>query len=187
MIRGELVNLRAVERDDLAAIHSWLNDPAVMLGWGWSAVARSRHDVAAQIEEWLARESHIGRPAALIVELLDGAPAGLVIMRDERPEARSVELSLLVGDPACWGQGIGADMLQTILEACFAGWGVHRVGVRVDAGNARAVALYQRHGFIAEGRLREAAFVDGQHADILLFSILASAWRRGNPAKPPVS
>ena len=96
-------------------------------------------------------------------------------MRVDRPEARSVELSLLV-DADHWGQGFGMDMMQTILEACFAGWGIHRIGVRVEEGNERALALYHRLGFKEEGRLRQAAFRDGRTTDVLLFGQLVAEW-----------
>lgn len=176
MISGETINLRAIERQDVPLLYRWCNDPAVMGGWGWSAPARSMHTVADQVEEWLAREIAIGRPEALVAESLAGDPVGLVIVRIERSEARSVELSLLV-DADCWGQGFGFDIMQTTLEACFDGWGVHRIGVRVEEGNQRALALYRRLGFREEGRLRQAAFRDGRHADVLLFSLLAPEWR----------
>ena len=175
MIPGETINLRAVERQDAPLIHRWFNDPVVMDGWGWSAPARSMQAVAGQVEEWLAREIAFGRPEALIAESLAGDPIGLVVVRIDRPEARSVELSLLV-DADRWGQGFGIDMMQTTLEACFDGWGVHRIGVRVEEGNERALALYRRLGFKEEGRLRQAAFRDGRHADVLLFSLLAEEW-----------
>ncbi len=175
MIPGESINLRAVERNDAPLLHRWFNDPVVMRGWGWSAPARSLHDVAGQLEEWLARESVLGRPEALIAESLDGDPIGLVVARVDRPEVHSVELSLLI-DADHWGQGFGTDVLQTVLEACFAGWGVHRVGVSVEVNNVRALALYRRLGFQEEGRLRQAAYHDGVHADILLYGLLAAEW-----------
>ena len=175
MIPGETINLRAVERQDVPLLYRWFNDPVVMDGWGWSAPARSMQTVAAQVEEWLAREIAFGRPEALVAESLAGDPIGLVIIRIDRPEARSVELSLLV-DANCWGQGFGTDIMQTTLEACFDGWGVHRVGVRVEEGNQRALALYRRLNCKEEGRLRQAAFRDGRYADVLLFSLLAEEW-----------
>ncbi len=175
MIHGETINLRAVERHDVPLLHRWFNDPVVMDGWGWSAPARSIQHVAGQVEDWLARETAVDRPEALIAESLAGDPIGLVIVRVERSEARSVELSLLV-DAAHWGKGFGMDLMQTVLEACFGGWGVHRIGVRVEAGNERALALYRRLGFKEEGRLRQAAFRDGRHQDVLLFGQLAAEW-----------
>jgi RimJ/RimL family protein N-acetyltransferase len=185
MIPGETINLRAVERHDTPLIHRWFNDPVVMDGWGWSAPAHSIQHIAEQVEVWLARETAFDRPEALIAESLAGDPIGLVVVLVDRPEARSVELSLLV-DVDCWGQGFGTDMMQTVLEACFAGWGVHRIGVRVEAGNERALALYRRLGFKEEGRLRQAAFRDGRHEDVLLLGQLAAEWadhehRAGSP------
>ena len=187
MIPGEMVNLRAVERHDAPLIHRWLNDPLMMRGWGWSAPARSLQDVAQQVEGWLLEEPILGRPAALIVETMDGEAVGLAILRGERPEARAVELSLLIAADR-WGQGLGADALHTLLDAGFDAWGVHRVGVRVEAGNARALALYRRCGFQEEGTLRQAAFIDGAHADIRLFSLLAPEWAtRASPPPPQES
>jgi len=188
MILGETINLRAVERDDVPLIHRWFNDPAVMDGWGWSAAARSIHHVADQIEDWLTRETACDRPEALVAESLAGDPIGLVVVRVDRPEARAVELSLLV-DADHWGQGFGTDMMQTTVEACFAGWGVHRIGVRVEEGNERALALYHRLGFKQEGRLRQAAFRDGRHEDVLLFGQLAADWvgREDRARSPRIS
>ncbi len=176
MIPGERINLRAVERRDSPIIHRWFNDPAVMRGWGWSAVARSPESVSHEVEAWLALEPMLGRPAALVAETLEGDAVGLVLLQIDRPEAHSVDLSLLVGDSLNWGTGLGGDLLQTTLDACFAAWGIHRVGVRVEEENARALALYRRAGFQDEGRLRQAAFHDGRHADILLLSLLAPEW-----------
>jgi RimJ/RimL family protein N-acetyltransferase len=176
MIQGELINLRAIDRGDTTALYRGLNDPAIMRGWGWSAAACSLSETARRVEDWLGQEAWLGRPAALVAETLAGEPVGLVVLRVDRPEAHALELSLLVASER-WGQGFGRDILETTLDACFDGWGVHRVGVRVEADNARALALYRSAGFQEEGRLRQAAFYDGHYADIVLYAILASEWR----------
>lgn len=175
-MHGELTNLRAIERADIPLVHAWLNDAAVMRGWGWSAPCRSLHDVATQVEGWLALEAALGRPAALIGETLAGEPIGLVVLQLERAEAHAAELSLLIGDPARWGQGFGKDLLETVLDAACGGWGLHRIAVRVEADNSRALTLYQRQGFQVEGRLREAAFLDGEFQDLVILGLLAPDW-----------
>lgn len=181
MIRGELVDLRAIEREDAARLHDWLNDPAVMRGWGSSAAAVSSTEVRRQLEGWLGEEVVQGRPAALMIETpgAAGDAVGLVVLRADRPEARSVELSLLIGDTERWGQGLGTDAVQTTLDACFGGWNLHRVWLRAEAWNSRAHRLYARCGFRQEGTLRQAAFLDGRFEDVLVFGILAAEWAAG--------
>lgn len=176
MIRGELVDLRAVERTDATLVHTWLNDPAVMRGWGASAPAMSLAEAQRQIEGWIAEEATLGRPAALIIETPEDEAIGLVVLRSERLEARGVELSLLIGDAERWGQGLGTDAVQTALDACFGGWNLHRVWLRSEAWNVRAHRLYERCGFRQEGTLRQAAFLDGRYEDVLLFGLLAEEW-----------
>ncbi len=175
MIPGERTNLRAMERSDVPVVHRWLNAPEALRGWGDTVAAVSQQEVARRVEGWLAEEATRNRPAAFVVETLAGEPVGLVVVADDRPEARSVELSLLL-DPAHWGHGYGSDALVTILDACFSAWNLHRVTLHCEAGNDRARRLYAKLGFEEEGTMREAAFIDGAYADVLVLSLLAEAW-----------
>ena len=180
MIRGELVDLRAIERSDAGTVAGWLNDPAVMRGWGDSAPAISSVEVQRQIEGWLAEEGVTGRPAALIIDTPEHEPVGLMVLRRDRPEVRAAELSVLIGNADRWGEGIGTDALNTLLDACFGGWNLHRIWVRSEAWNGRAHRLYRRCGFRQEGVLRQAAFLDGRYEDVLCFGILFTDWIAGN-------
>lgn len=180
MIRGELVDLRSIERTDAPAVHGWLNDPAVMRGWGHSAAATSQAEVQRLLEGWLEEERVQGRPSALIIDAPTGDALGLIVLRSGRPEVREVELSLLIGDAERWGQGLGTDAVQTVLDACFGGWNLHRVWLRSETWNVRAHRLYERCGFRQEGVLRQAAFLDGRYEDVVLFGLLAEEWAQAS-------
>lgn len=173
MIRGELVNLRAVERSDAPCLYRWFNDPEVMRYWGLADATVSLAELQRRLEEWLAREAELGRPAAFIIETLDGEPLGLLLTSGESQQHRSLELSLVIGERERWGRGLGTDALEAFLDACFAQWGIHRVWLRSEAFNERAHRLYRRCGFRQEAVLRQASFVDGQFHDVLIFSRLA--------------
>jgi len=64
------------------------------------------------------------------------------------------------------GRGVGAALLRATLEAAAAR-GITRVELVVRADNAAAIALYERHGFELEGRLRDYLIVDGASHDAL--------------------
>lgn len=174
MLRGELTNLRAIERPDVAALLLWLNQPEVMRWWGFGEALISRARIETEVEAWLDEERRTLRPAALMIDALDHSPVGLAILRGDRTRDRSLELSLLIGEPERWGQGLGTDALETLIDLCFDQWGVHRLTARSEAGNERAHRWLRRAGFQHEGTLREASFYDGQFHDQLIFGLLAS-------------
>lgn len=174
MIRGELVNLRAVERTDVDALHGWLNDPTTMHGWGVGDATLSSDAVRRRIEGWIADEEMDGRPAGLVIETLDGEAVGLVVLSAYEREHRTVEISMLIGRPEDWGRGLGFDALGALLDVCFDQWDLHRVSLRCEAFNARAERLYRRLGFRHEGTFREATYLAGRRWDVLAFGLLAS-------------
>lgn len=64
------------------------------------------------------------------------------------------------------GKGLGGALLATTLGAVVER-GLTRIELVVRADNAAAIALYRRHAFELEGRLRRYMIVDGQAYDAL--------------------
>jgi RimJ/RimL family protein N-acetyltransferase len=87
---------------------------------------------------------------------------------------------LLVGilDPDCLGKGIGSEAMRLVAGYAFDTLKLHRIFVRVIAFNDRAIAAYQKIGFQLEGRLREAAFIDGTYYDDLMMGLLEHEFER---------
>jgi RimJ/RimL family protein N-acetyltransferase len=67
------------------------------------------------------------------------------------------------------GRGVGTALLRATLDAASTK-GLTRVELVVRADNAAAIALYERHGFELEGRLREYLVVDSVPYDALLMA-----------------
>jgi RimJ/RimL family protein N-acetyltransferase len=64
------------------------------------------------------------------------------------------------------GQGVGTALLRSTVDRAFS-QGLTRVELIVREDNLPAVALYRRHGFELEGRLRRYLIVDGAAHDAL--------------------
>lgn len=85
------------------------------------------------------------------------------------PDA-SVNFRILLGS-AHHGRGYGTAITRLVVEhAC--GVGGHRVGLGVYDVNPRARRVYEKCGFVLEGRLRDALRWDGEWHDELLMSVL---------------
>jgi ribosomal protein S18 acetylase RimI-like enzyme len=64
------------------------------------------------------------------------------------------------------GQGLGGRLLEAVLARSWA-FGLQRVELEVRSDNALAIALYERLGFLIEGRKVRAMCVDGEYFDML--------------------
>jgi putative acetyltransferase len=63
------------------------------------------------------------------------------------------------------GQGVGRRLMQAALDLCDGPLQARRVELSVYTDNKPAVDLYQKLGFVLEGRLRCNAFRDGHYVD----------------------
>jgi RimJ/RimL family protein N-acetyltransferase len=73
--------------------------------------------------------------------------------------------------PEYRGCGIGARLMDRTLTQAFA-TGFVRVELSVRADNLRAQRLYEKLGFVKEGVLRDAVFVDGEFHDAIAMALV---------------
>jgi RimJ/RimL family protein N-acetyltransferase len=76
--------------------------------------------------------------------------------------------------PRYRGRGLGRRLIDATLAAAFDA-GFVRIELDVHADNARAIALYDRVGFVREGVTRDAFFADGTYLDAIAMAMI----RRG--------
>lgn len=88
--------------------------------------------------------------------------------------------------PAWQGQGVGQALMTALCDHADHWAGVLRIELTVFADNARAVALYRRHGFEVEGRMRGYALRHGQYADCLAMARLHPRPPTWPPASTPL-
>ena len=73
--------------------------------------------------------------------------------------------------PAFRDRGLGRQLLQATVQAAH-GAGLSRIELQLLASNKRALALYERSGFVHEGRKRVARVLDEVAEDILCMAFL---------------
>ena len=72
---------------------------------------------------------------------------------------------------ACWGLGIGALMLDVLVDWARANGTVRKIALKVRTDNTRGVALYRRLGFVTEGTLRREICVRGVYYDLFYMGL----------------
>jgi RimJ/RimL family protein N-acetyltransferase len=76
--------------------------------------------------------------------------------------------------PAYRDRGLGVRLIQAALAQAWAARFV-RVELDVHGDNARAIALYEKVGFVREGVARDAVLIDGEYRDAINMAIVDRA------------
>jgi RimJ/RimL family protein N-acetyltransferase len=130
---------------------------------------------------WL--EQRRAEPVTWAIEV-DDRCVGHVRLRDDPLGTRAALLSIGIFASAARGRGVGTAAIRLVLRHAFETAGLHRVGLRVLAYNARAIASYRKCGFVEEGRLRDILYMDDAWHDDLLMAILEHEYRALAPTWP---
>ena len=168
MIAGDLVILRAFERDDADRCYRWMNDPNIV------RTLKSRYPIAFQNEvEWLERAMHsnVDERHFAIERKEDRTHIGNASIHEIDWISRTASFGLFIGDPSAWNKGFGTDSILTLVRFAFDEMNLQKLRINVFEYNERAKHLLLTHGFVQEGRLRREFFREGTFHDIVILSI----------------
>ena len=166
----ERLCLRMPRADDAPALLALYGDPRVMAHWShapWTALAQA-FDAVAEAHADLAtgRALHL----AITARTQDGL-VGSCALFDIMAQHRRATLGYLLA-PQCWGQGLGREALDALIDHGFDDLRLGRIEAEVDPRNGASRALLMGLGFRLEGLLHARWCVDGQARDVELWALL---------------
>lgn len=175
LFRGKHVRLAALDKEDAPTIARWTGDGGY-LRFQDTGIARphSAERVAADIERDADSETTY---AFGIRRVADDLLIGTVGLFDIEWGNRTAWIGIGLGDRADWGKGHGSEAMGLVLRYAFDELNLHRVQLTVIAYNPRAIAMYEKLGFVREGAHREFVDRDGARHDLLLYGLLRPEWR----------
>jgi RimJ/RimL family protein N-acetyltransferase len=171
---GDLVRLRAMEPSDAEALWRWNHDPEVMR-WMDAGYAQS----LAQVQKWLTDRprNDYGDVLFGIEELGDSTLIGLVRLHGAEPETGIADLDIYLGEREYWGKGFATDAVRTACRYGFHHMRLHKITLTVVTENEAAHHIYQKVGFVDEGRLRQAFRREDGWLDKFTMGLLADELR----------
>jgi putative acetyltransferase len=126
------------------------------------AMPSERLEQERRFVEGLGADDHV------LVAEVGGQVVGMAGLHVKAGKLRcSGEIGMMVRDDV-QGRGIGKRLLEALLDIADNHLGLTRVELEVMAGNARAIALYERSGFAYEGCKRSAVRRGGRDEDLLI-------------------
>ncbi len=167
----EDVYLRALEPSDVDQTRKWHNDAGLydML------VSPFRYVSHAAEGEWLdSKTAYSQTEIQLAICLKEGdRHIGNINLTNVDWIARHGYLGIFIGETQYQSKGYGQQALRLMLRHAFRDLGLHRVYLMVFDDNPRAIRVYEKCGFVVEGRLRQHAYKRGAFRDLIFMGICA--------------
>ncbi len=179
MYVGELVRLREYRESDRDAYRAIETDTAS----GLRHRAGTRHGWDEhELDAYLQRSRTVEGQRYLFTVATAGGdvPVGRLVIKGVDPVHRHASLGVVLA-VAARGQGLGSEAVGLGCRFAFESLNLHRLWLDVQADNERAVAVYERCGFVVESRRPFERFHAGQHRDVLVMAMLEQEWRERQP------
>lgn len=170
-IAGKLIILRAWERDD------------VKLAW---EAAQSADALGQRLRDWFEPpkslqqmeqefDTALAEPDPEVVRMIIEAEGRVVgdidlFHMDQRNRNALIGIGIWRAEDRC--RGYGTDAMTALIGWAFRHQNLHRIELSVEPENGAAVRVYERLGFVVEGRRREHHYDDGCYRDELIMGLL---------------
>lgn len=171
MIKGELVSLRPVEREDLPSLAALENDPEI-IGEFNDFGLQGRQGREADFEKEGFLNSTRG---ALIVIDHGGETVGMAEYHQVQHGPPNGGHAYMIGThlaPESRGKGYGVEVASLLAGYLLDTYPVMRVEAETDVGNLPAQRALEKAGFTREGVLRSAQWRGGAWHDQVMYSKL---------------
>lgn len=168
IIEDVRIRLRPISLEDTKLIVKWRNMPSVKKNFIF------RDDFTEEMHiNWMKTKVTSGEVVQYIIEETDtNRPIGSVYLRDINKKYNSAEYGIFIGEEDARGKGYGTKAAELFVNYMFKKLKLHRICLRVLAGNDSAYRSYEKIGFNKEGVARDMIRVDGKYRDVIFMSII---------------
>lgn len=175
LFSGERVRLRKMGIEDISIYHRWRNDIEVMQFTSPSLDVFSYAETESFVK--IITESNNSK-GYIIEEIESNKPIGVTSLINIDYGNRNAECIIDIGEKDYWSKGFGREAFQLLLDFAFNELNLHKVNLRVFSFNERAIKLYQKLGFIEEGKLTEQLYRNGSWHDIVHMGLFKRNYRQ---------
>lgn len=173
ILKGKIVILRPIEKEDLEFIRSLINDPEMentIVGWSWPLSSKDE-------EQWYSNFRNGDSAVRYIIETSeDGAVGltGLVNIDWKNGAAKGAGIRIKKG---LQSKGIATDAYMTMFRYAFSELRLHRVSTAAFEDNLASLRFQEKCGCKREGMIRDAAYKNGEFKNVVILGILESEYK----------
>jgi ribosomal-protein-alanine N-acetyltransferase len=167
LLEGRTVNLRVVEKEDLALLLEWRNSLEFNGRYDPVPVQRSRAEFEKKYDSFGPDQQQF------FIEKKDGSKIGYI---GTHLFGGMLEIGYAVVS-AERGHGYATEAVKMIVDYLFLSRDIVRIGSATHFENRASQKVLENAGFTREGTERKGMFVWGEWADVYVYSILREEWK----------
>ena len=166
MLKGNFVNLRVVEKEDLPLLTEWANTPE--FGGEYEPLSQeSKTELEKQYDKLTPKEKWF------IIKKKDGSKIGFVT---HFPIGNLLTIGYtLIPDER--NKGYCTEAVKIMVDYLFLSKDIVRIQAETNPRNLASQKVLEKVGFKKEGLVRKSIFIRGKWRDGLLYSILREEWK----------
>lgn len=173
-IKGKLVTLRAIEREDLELMREMLNDDEMeklVVGWAFPV---SKY----QQNQWYESNINNNTNLRFIIETAEEGAVGLITLTEIDWKNRKAYHGIKLASEKNKNRGIGTDAVMAIMRYAFEELQLNRLDTAILEYNEVSRKLYcGKCGWKEEGKYRKYIFKNGQYHDLIIMGILYDEYK----------
>ena len=164
--------IREAEAEDAAELVTFLN--CVSLETDFTSLDGDGILLTSEeMEIFLNKQASSDNQITLLAFLNDKIAGIVNITAEQRKRVRHIGDLFIVIGKRYWNNGLGSLLIEEAIEWAQASGILRRLQLTVQTRNQAAVHLYQKHGFITEGRQERGAYIEeGKFIDVYLMGKL---------------
>lgn len=170
-IRGKKILLRPMTEEDTENIVRWRNEAFVRKNFIYQ-----KPFTAEGHRHWMETMVNTGRVVQFIICTPEEKPVGSVYLRDIDRVHNKAEYGIFIGEEEALSKGYGSEAAELMIRYAFEELHLHKLYLRVLAGNEQARKSYEHAGFVQEGYFKDDVLLPEGYQDVIFMGIL-------NPAK----
>ena len=97
---------------------------------------------------------------------------GSVYLRDIDVTHRKAEYGIFIGEREALSKGYGTEAAKLMIRYAFEERKLHKLMLRVLAGNDRAKKSYEDAGFVQEAYLKDDVYLEDGYRDVVLMAVI---------------
>jgi RimJ/RimL family protein N-acetyltransferase len=176
MIKGKLVGLRAIEREDLPLLRDWRNIPDFRKNF-----REVRELNLANQENWFNKccVSNHNDFMFMIQRLEDNKPIGAAGLLYINWIIRSADFSFYIGENEAYidDAGYAEEAARLLIKYGFNNLNLHKIWMELyEFDTAKIDFFTKKFGFKKDAKLRDNCFEDERYWDSYILSLIKDEW-----------